>query len=122
MIVILLVTLVYTWEGGMKAVIWTDVIQTIIYLGGSAAAFFLLLHRIPGGWSEISAVAAAAGNKLQVWDFHFSLTNAAHTYGFWAGVIGRHVPNDGEPRHRPDHRAAVAGRALAAAEPGGIVG
>ena len=87
-IVILLVTLVYTWEGGMKAVIWTDVIQTIIYLGGSAAAFFLLLHRIPGGWGEISAVAAAAGNKLQVWDFHFSLTNPAHTYGFWAGVIG----------------------------------
>ncbi len=87
-IVILLVTLVYTWEGGMKAVIWTDVIQTIIYLSGSAAAFFLLLHRIPGGWGEISAVAAAAGNKLQVWDFHFSLTNPAHTYGFWAGVIG----------------------------------
>ena len=53
-IVILLVTLVYTWEGGMKAVIWTDVIQTIIYLSGSAAAFFLLLHRIPGGWGEIS--------------------------------------------------------------------
>jgi SSS family transporter len=87
-IVILLVTLIYTWEGGMKAVIWTDVIQTVIYLGGSAAAFFLILHRVPGGWNEISSVAAAAGNKLQVWDFHFSLTNPAHTYGFWAGVIG----------------------------------
>jgi SSS family transporter len=87
-IVILLITLVYTWEGGMKAVIWTDVIQTIIYLGGSAAAFFLLLHRVPGGWQEISAIAGATGNKLQVWDFHFSLTNTVHTYGFWAGVIG----------------------------------
>ena len=50
----------------MKAVIWTDVIQTVIYLGGSAIAFFLLLHRIPGGWGQVSSVAAAAGGKLRV--------------------------------------------------------
>jgi SSS family transporter len=85
---ILLLTLFYTWEGGMKAVIWTDVIQTIIYLGGSAIAFFLLLHRIPGGWGQVSSVAAGAGGKLRVWDFHFSFREAAHTYTFWSGVIG----------------------------------
>jgi SSS family solute:Na+ symporter len=87
-VLILLLTLFYTWEGGMKAVIWTDVIQTVIYLGGSAAAFFLLLHRIPGGWGQIASVAAATGGKLTVWDFRFSFTEAAHTYTFWSGVIG----------------------------------
>ncbi|HET9400418.1 MAG TPA: sodium:solute symporter [Candidatus Acidoferrales bacterium] len=87
-IVVLLLTLIYTWEGGMKAVIWTDVIQTVIYLGGSAIAFFLILHKIPGGWAQISSVAAASGDKLRVFDFHFSLFDPAHTYSFWAGVIG----------------------------------
>src|SRR5580700_9222743 len=59
-VLILLLTLFYTWEGGMKAVIWTDVIQTFIYLGGSAAAFFLILHRLPGGWNQVANVAAAS--------------------------------------------------------------
>ena len=39
----------YTFEGGMRAVIWTDVAQFALYLTGSVAAFFLLLHKIPGG-------------------------------------------------------------------------
>src|ERR1700735_1192624 len=43
-------TLLYTFEGGMCAVIWTDVIQFALYMAGSIAAFFLLLHKIPGGW------------------------------------------------------------------------
>ncbi len=85
---ILLLTLFYTWEGGMKAVIWTDVIQTAIYLGGSAVAFILLLHKIHGGWAQVSSVAAVAGGKLRIWDFHFSFREAAHTYTFWSGVIG----------------------------------
>ena len=72
----------------MKAVIWTDVIQTIIYFGGSLIAFALILHRLPGGWDQVVNVAAAAGGKLRVWDFSFSLTNPAHTYTFWSGVIG----------------------------------
>ena len=87
-VLILLLTLFYTWEGGMKAVIWTDVIQTFIYLGGSAAAFFLILHRIPGGWEHVAKVAAASGDKFRVFDFRFSFTEAAHTYTFWSGVIG----------------------------------
>ena len=87
-IVVLVLTLIYTWEGGMKAVIWTDVIQTMIYLSGSVIAFFLILHRIPGGWAEISSVAVANGDKLRIFDFHFSLFDPAHTYSFWAGVIG----------------------------------
>ena len=84
-LIVTLLTLFYTFEGGLKAVIWTDVMQLAIYLAGSAAAFLLLLHRIPGGWSEVSSVAAAAGGKLRVFDFSFSLTRS---YTFWSGVLG----------------------------------
>jgi SSS family solute:Na+ symporter len=78
-------TLLYTFEGGMKAVIWTDLVQLVLYLAGSAVAFWLLLGKIPGGWSEVVRVSAAAGGKLTVFDFAFNLTQA---YTFWAGVIG----------------------------------
>lgn len=83
--VITLLTLIYTFEGGMHAVIWTDVMQFFLYIGGSVAAFFLLLHRIPLGWMGVTHAAAAAGGKLRVFDFHFSLTQS---YTFWSGVIG----------------------------------
>jgi SSS family solute:Na+ symporter len=77
--------IVYTFEGGMRAVIWTDLAQLILYLGGSTVAFFLLLHKIPGGWGEVTRVAAASGHKLQMFHFDFSLT---HAYTFWAGIAG----------------------------------
>ena len=78
-------TLVYTFEGGMRAVIWTDVAQFALYLTGSVVAFFLLLHKIPGGWPEVTQAAAAAGGKLRVFDFAFSLTK---NYTFWSGLLG----------------------------------
>ncbi len=82
-------TLLYTFEGGMKAVIWTDVIQLVLYLIGSAAAFVLLLDRIPGGWAEVTQVAAASGDKFRVFDFTFSYPRTlTQTYTFWSGVIG----------------------------------
>jgi len=83
--VVVMLTVLYTFEGGMKAVIWTDVAQLVIYFAGSVAAFALLLHKIPGGWAEVTQVAAAAGGKLQVFDFAFSLTQK---YTFWSGLLG----------------------------------
>jgi SSS family solute:Na+ symporter len=72
-------------EGGMKAVIWTDVAQFTLYLAGSIVTLFFLLHRIPGGWHEVTQSASAAGNKLQIFDFSWSLTTK---YTFWSGIIG----------------------------------
>jgi SSS family transporter len=84
-VIVIALTLLYTLEGGMKAVIWTDVAQLFIYLAGSAATFFVLLHRVPGGWNEVVQVAGAHGHKLQVFDFSFNL---ATKYTFWSGLIG----------------------------------
>ena len=77
-------TLIYTFEGGIAAVIWTDLIQLVIYLAGSVLAAYELVRLVPGGWGTIVAHAHAA-NKLQLisfsWDFTLPFT-------FWAGVIG----------------------------------
>ena len=86
-LLIMALVLIYTFEGGMKAVIWTDVAQFILYFAGSLAAFFLLLHRLPGGWDTV-VQAAAPEHKLRVLDFSFSLTNPAKLYTFWSGLIG----------------------------------
>ncbi len=82
-------TIVYTYLGGMKAVIWTDVIQFSIYITGAIIALLLLVHRIPGGWSEVWANAAAA-DKLRIFDFRPAYNV---TFTFWAGLIGGMVLN-----------------------------
>src|SRR6202046_5039047 len=70
-LIIALLTLLYTFEGGQRAVIWTDVVQFFLYLTGSLVAFFLLLHKIPSGWPEITQAAAAGGGKLRIFAFAF---------------------------------------------------
>jgi solute:Na+ symporter, SSS family len=82
--IITTLTLVYTFEGGLAAVIWTDVVQTIIYVGGTLVGLFTIVHLVPGGWSAIHSLAASAG-KLQTFDFS---PNFWKPYTFWAGLIG----------------------------------
>ena len=77
-------TLLYTFEGGMAAVIWTDVVQMGLYVAGTLVALWTLGVHIPGGWTHIHAVAAPLG-KFQWLDFSFNLTKS---YTFWAGVLG----------------------------------
>ena len=75
-------TLIYTFEGGLTAVIWTDVVQLFIYIVGTLVAFFVIMGLIPGGWQ---GVLANSGQKLAIWNFS---TNLAVPYTFWAGIIG----------------------------------
>src|SRR6266478_5193701 len=82
--IITLLTLIYTFEGGLAAVIWTDVVQTAIYVGGTLVGLFTILHLVPGGWPAIHSLAESAG-KLRVFDFTPSFWIP---YTFWAGVIG----------------------------------
>ncbi|MDP1572109.1 MAG: sodium:solute symporter [Vicinamibacterales bacterium] len=82
--VIGLATIAYTYFGGMTAVIWTDVIQLAVYMGGALVAMGVLLAQIPGGWAEVREVGGAAG-RFTLLDFTFDLTRG---YTFWSGVIG----------------------------------
>ncbi len=79
-----LTTIVYTFAGGMKAVVWTDVVQFVIYVLGAAVALVLLVSRLPGGWGGLVAVAAA-NDKLRWLDLSLSLANP---YTLWAGLLG----------------------------------
>lgn len=82
--IITALTLIYTFEGGLAAVIWTDVVQTAIYVGGTIVGLATIVHLVPGGWAAIHAAAASAG-KFQVFDFR---GNFWLPYTFWAGLIG----------------------------------
>ncbi len=88
-VLIVCLTLFYTFEGGMTAVIWTDVVQMALYVFGAVVSFFVVLQHIPGGWDHVVAVAAPLG-KFRVFDFGFQLSPAffSRTYNFWAGLIG----------------------------------
>src|SRR6185369_2688813 len=77
-------TLIYTFEGGLAAVIWTDVIQIAIYVTGTLVGVYTILHLVPGGWSTVADVAGSAG-KFRVFDFHFNLHD---NYTFLSGLIG----------------------------------
>jgi solute:Na+ symporter, SSS family len=79
-----LLTLLYTFEGGMRAVIWTDVLQMFLYVVGTLVSLWTVCAHIPGGAHALIAEASAAG-KLTV--FHFALS-LSQTYTFWAGIIG----------------------------------
>ena len=79
-----LLTVLYTYRGGMKAVVWTELLQAGIYLSGGAAAMIILGHLVPGGWSAIWSSAHAAG-KTQVLDFYPGF-DRPHT--IFAGLIG----------------------------------
>src|SRR5215831_4529842 len=82
--IITALTLIYTFEGGLAAVIWTDVVQTMIYVGGTLVGVFTILHLVPGGWSAIHDLGASH-DKLRIFDFTFDFWKP---YTFWAGVIG----------------------------------
>lgn len=84
-LVITLLTLFYTFEGGLTAVIWTDVTQLSIYIAGTIVALVLAVRAVPGGWTEVAHLASISGGKFTVFNFHF---NWHQPYLFWAGLIG----------------------------------
>jgi len=77
-------TLIYTYHGGMRAVVWTDVVQTVVYLMGAIGAMYLIGQGVDGGWSAILSQAGAAG-KLRGIDFY---TGLDRPYTIFAGLIG----------------------------------
>lgn len=54
-------TLVYTYLGGLRAVVAMDVVQLFIYLAGAAAAMGIILYRLPNGWADVVTAATKDG-------------------------------------------------------------
>lgn len=90
-IIIAVIALTYTYVGGVKGVIWVDVIQMIIYLGGAIIALgFLVFDFLPNGFSSIIS-AASVDNKFEIFNLGFSGGFAeffAKPYTLLAGVLG----------------------------------
>jgi solute:Na+ symporter, SSS family len=82
--VIGVLTLVYTYFGGIKAVVWVDAAQMVLYLSGALAAVIAVQVLVPGGWPSVLGSAAEAG-KLRMIDTSFNMRT---TYTLWAGVFG----------------------------------
>lgn len=79
-----IVMILFTFYGGIEAVIWVEVVQLVIYIGGAFAAAVVLMNNIDGGFSGAVAIGEQFG-KFDVFDFSFNLTK---TYTFWGGLIG----------------------------------
>src|SRR5262245_3172567 len=78
------VTIVYTYLGGMKAVLWTDLVQFVIKIAGAALAVIFVLKILPGGWDELVRIGESRG-KFRLIDLDPSRVKA---YTLWAGVFG----------------------------------
>lgn len=78
------VMIVFTFYGGMEAVIWIEVVQLIIYIGGAIAAAVVLVQNIDGGISGAIDIGRQF-NKFQLFDFSLDF---AKTYTFWGGLLG----------------------------------
>ncbi len=77
------VTVLYTYFGGLKAVVWADVVQLAIYVAGGIAAL-IIAWDMAGGPAAALTEALAAG-KLRVFDFSLNLTS---TYTLVGGLAG----------------------------------
>jgi len=83
-VVVTAVTLYYTMRGGLKAVIWNDAVQLVVYVTGAVLAGWILMRLLPGGLAPALSDLRATG-KLDVLDFGWNWSNA---YTFWAGLLG----------------------------------
>ncbi len=77
-------TIIYTFAGGIKSVIWSDCIQFVVYIGGAVLALVIILGRLPDGWAGFLSFAQTAG-KFRVWDFTW---DPCQKYTFWSGIVG----------------------------------
>jgi SSS family transporter len=79
-----IVMIVFTYFGGMEAVIWVEVVQLGIYIAGAGAAAIVIVGQLDGGVSQAIESGRQFG-KFSVFDFGFDITK---TFTFWAGLIG----------------------------------
>ena len=77
-------TIFYTLIGGIKAVVWNDCIQFLVYVGGGLLALSIICGRLPEGWSTLVSFGESTG-RFRLFDWTLSLTDP---YSFYVAVIG----------------------------------
>ena len=108
-----IITLAYTWLGGIRAVVWTDILQLGVYILGGVATLIVALDRAGG----VSAFGTAYDQfRLVFLDFSFDFT---HTYTLWSGLHRRRAALGRLARHRSPDRAAPPRCARTARRPQG---
>jgi len=83
-VIIGLITILYTFFGGMRSVVWNDCIQFLVYMAGAVLAGWVILSRLPGGWEQFVEYGMRH-DKFRLWDFSLDLSR---TYTFWSGLVG----------------------------------
>ena len=77
-------SLIYTYVGGIKAVVWTDAAQFFLFMAGGIFTLLYIPQLFDGGFAEVFS-KAAKGGKLDWLNLRFSL---ALPYNLWMGIIG----------------------------------
>ncbi len=90
-VIIAIVTLIYTYTGGVKGVIWVDVLLMFIYLGGAIIAlYFIVYNFLPSGFDSIFNNPQVAG-KLSIFNLGFNSGLAGffkQPYTLIGGIVG----------------------------------
>ena len=74
---------IYVLSGGLRAVIWTDVLQLALFLAGAIVSIAFIAANLPGGFQQIIEIGNDA-NKFKVFDFGFGISDATT---FWMGNL-----------------------------------
>ena len=84
-VVMTIITAIYSCAGGVKSVVWNDCVQFAVYMAGAIATVWIIVSNLPGGWSQLVEFGQAT-DRWHLFDFDLSLTKPTVT--FWSGLLG----------------------------------
>lgn len=96
--VLVLFGLIFTLFGGLNAVIWSDLVQVVLYVGGALIVFFLLWNRIPAPASDIwegLRHAPGGADKLRLFDWSFDVSKPFTIWAILTGLVLLNIGNAG---------------------------
>jgi solute:Na+ symporter, SSS family len=96
--VLVLFGIIFTLFGGLNAVIWSDLVQVVLYVGGACLVLLFLWNRIPASGAEIlSALQNAPGevNKLRLFDWSLDFSKPFTIWAILTGLVLLNIGNAG---------------------------
>ena len=83
-VIIGVATIIYTFFGGIRSVIWNDCVQLVVYLIGGLLAGWFMIDALPNGWQTYLDYGNVH-DKFRLFDFQWDHTQP---FTFWAGIVG----------------------------------